>query len=256
MQKQRFRGAFISSLIIHVVVLTLLVVSFEFSHPMAVVKNEDNSSKIISAVAVNAPPAPVDPTPAAAPPAQVKPKKIVQPVVAVKTPPKPKVIAIPKKIKQRDLAKEFLADIQKESKKHKKEKSLEKAMEQEIKEQAAKSLQQQLLAEQKRAAGAKAVGEVNKYKALIVQAISRRWLVPAGADKKIYSELMIRLAPGGAVLDVQVSKSSGDVALDRSARDAVFKASPLPVPDDTNEFESFRQFVLRVRPENVVVNDV
>ena len=98
-------------------------------------------------------------------------------------------------------------------------------------------------------------GVVDKYKALILQAISRQWLVPGGIDKEISCQLLIRLAPGGVVLDVQLVKSSGSSALDRSARDAVFKASPLPVPAESDVFESFRQFVLKVKPENVFTAD-
>ena len=76
--------------------------------------------------------------------------------------------------------------------------------------------------------------------------------MPTQANKKLYCELMIRVAPGGMVLDVQVTKTSGDPSLDSSARAAVLKASPLPVPPDTAAFESFRQFVLKVKPENVL----
>jgi colicin import membrane protein len=113
-----------------------------------------------------------------------------------------------------------------------------------------------LLNEQKRTSGAKSRGEVNKYKALILQTISQHWLVPSGVDKNLSAELLIRLAPGGTVLDVQVIRSSGSAGLDRSARDAVFKASPLPVPSDSEGFDQFRQFVLKVKPENVIVHDV
>ncbi len=62
---------------------------------------------------------------------------------------------------------------------------------------------------------------------------------------------MIRLGPGGAVLNVQVSRSSGDPALDSSARAAVFKASPLPVPNDPDLFNQFREIRLTVKPEDV-----
>ena len=98
-------------------------------------------------------------------------------------------------------------------------------------------------------------GVVDKYKALILQTISQHWIVPTNADKKLTAELLIRLAPGGLVLDVQLIKSSGDAALDRSARAAVFNASPLPVPTDSDAFTAFRQFVLKVKPENVLHND-
>jgi colicin import membrane protein len=136
-----------------------------------------------------------------------------------------------------------------------KQKSLEQAMEKELKDVAAKSLQQQLYHAQQRASGAKVQGIVDKYKALVLQAISQRWLVPPGTDKNLYAELFIHLAPGGAVLDVQITKSSGLLAFDRSARDAVFKASPLPVPDDTVAFNQFRQFVLKVKPDNIITAD-
>jgi colicin import membrane protein len=93
---------------------------------------------------------------------------------------------------------------------------------------------------------------INKYKALILQAISEHWIIPTQVNKKLSCELMIRLAPSGNVLDVQVTKTSGDPSLDSSARAAVLKASPLPVPSKGSEFEPFRQFVLKVKPENIL----
>ncbi|MCW5584401.1 MAG: cell envelope integrity protein TolA, partial [Gammaproteobacteria bacterium] len=95
-------------------------------------------------------------------------------------------------------------------------------------------------------------GQVNKYKALILQAISEHWVIPTQANKHLYCELMIRVAPGGMVLEVQVTRTSGDPSLDSSARAAVLKASPLPVPSDPGVFEAFRQFVLKVKPENIL----
>jgi len=45
-------------------------------------------------------------------------------------------------------------------------------------------------------------------------------------------------------------RSSGNVALDRSAEQAVWKAGKLPVPDDLMLFEkNFRQFNFLFRPE-------
>ena len=130
-------------------------------------------------------------------------------------------------------------------------------MAKELKELQAKSLQKEMLKEQHRMAAlqaAKMKGKVDKYKALILQVISQHWRVPPNINKKLSAELMIRLAPGGTVLDVQLIKSSGDDALDRSARAAIFKASPLPVPSNLDEFSPFRQFVLKVKPENILAN--
>jgi colicin import membrane protein len=280
-QQRWYSPAFAASVFLHVGVLLLLVANFEFTSQMAVLENINNDSKVISAVAMNLPVKNSEPAP---PPAAKAPPK---PVVAA--PPKPKpapvippppavadadqlqkqiqieqTIALKKEEHKKQVAeqkamieKQLLADLKKQKVKTNKDKqkALEQAMEKEIKLQAENALQQQLLHEEKRASGAKSQGIVNKYKALILQAIGERWLVPAGVDKKLSSELLIRLAPGGVVLDVQVTRSSGDVSLDRSARDAVFKASPLPVPDDTTEFNQFRQFVLKVKPENIVTND-
>jgi colicin import membrane protein len=266
-----------------VIVLTVLIVSFEFNHPMPVVENADKNMNVISAVAMMTSPTPTPaPTPPKEMPAPPKPsppdvkqeeamkqqqakqqaiaaekQKVIeqqkQQAIALKLQHKKKLAA------QKNLfEKQLLEDLKKQTtskpvtnksltKKElaQKQKNLEREMEKELREQTEKS----------RAAGAKVQGEVDKYKALILQAISRRWLVPPGVNKKLYSELLIRLAPGGVVLDVQVTKSSGDVSLDRSARDAVFKASPLPVPGDDLAFDQFRQFVLKVKPENVIMTD-
>ena len=93
-------------------------------------------------------------------------------------------------------------------------------------------------------------GEVDKYKALIIGAISRQWILPDNADSKLSSQFRIRLAPDGAVLDVSLIRSSGDSVLDRSAQSAIYKASPLPVPVDPEAFNVFRDISLTVRPEN------
>lgn len=94
-------------------------------------------------------------------------------------------------------------------------------------------------------------GEVNKYKAMIVNAISRQWILPENVDSRLSSQFRIRLAPDGAVLEVTLIRSSGDPVLDRSAQTAIYKASPLPVPSDPATFNVFRDISLTVRPENV-----
>ena len=162
--------------------------------------------------------------------------------------------------KQRELfAKDLLADIKHHSEKQKKlkQKTLKLQFEKTLHEQAEKSLRQQLLNEDIKLQGMQtreSHGEVNKYKALILQAISEHWVIPPQVNKSLSCELRIRLAPGGEVLDVQVTRSSGDPSLDHSARVAVLKASPLPVPSDPNAFAAFREFALKVKPENILAN--
>jgi colicin import membrane protein len=276
-QQPKYSFPFAASVIFHVAVLLILITSFEFNSAMPVVQNSDTDMKVISAQIVNlqalipieAPaPAPAREKYEVAPPKPVpeatQPKPVIpEASVQAQAQQEEQTLAIGDKLKKELLAKQ--ADIDKKillDKKIKlaKEKKLKQAailnsIEKELKDNTAQSLKQQMLNEQKRVAGVKVRGEVNKYKALVLQAISQQWLVPAGVDKSLSSELLIRVAPGGAVLDVQVTKSSGVVALDRSARDAVFKASPLPVPTDVDAFEQFRQFVLKVKPKDLISSD-
>ena len=161
------------------------------------------------------------------------------------------------KKRKEKLAEKLLADIQKQNDKKAKikQKNLEAKFAKTLREQSEESLRQNLMKENIKLSGKlsrQSQGVINKYKALIIQSIGEHWLVPIQANKSLTSELMIRLAPSGEVLDVKVTHSSGDPTLDSSARAAVFNSSPLPVPSKLSEFEPFRQFVLKVTPENIV----
>lgn len=98
---------------------------------------------------------------------------------------------------------------------------------------------------------ARMAGEVDRYKSMIVNAIGRQWILPENVNQSLSSQFRIRLAPNGAVLDVTLTRSSGDAILDRSAQSAIYKASPLPVPGDAATFDLFRDITLTVRPESV-----
>lgn len=259
-QQQRYKY-FIYSLLLHLIIFFLIVASFDFTTKMPVLQNAAKNTEIINAMVMEVPPlsTQVVPQPKPSPPPRVLPV-IKSRDVAVKK----DTVVIPnqqqKKLQQELIAKALLADLKKHAEKQKKikQKALESAFAQELKELRVKSLQQQMLREQRRIAGARAQqvqGEVNKYKALILQVISQHWVIPPAVDKKLSAELLIRLAPGGTVLDVQLMKSSGDAALDRSARAAVFKSSPLPVPPEAEAFDTFRQFVLKVKPQSILSSE-
>ncbi|MFY7697964.1 MAG: cell envelope integrity protein TolA [Legionella sp.] len=98
---------------------------------------------------------------------------------------------------------------------------------------------------------AQMAGIVDKYKSLIISAIGRQWILPENVDSNMSSQFRIRLAPNGAVLEVTLTRSSGDPILDRSAQSAIYKASPLPVPTDADAFNVFRDISLTVRPQSV-----
>lgn len=272
------------STVLHVGVLLAFIISVESSSVIPVVENT-NKNDVISAVVLGDTdkskivPQEITPPP---PPAQQEVKRQPPKVNPKLIPPpmKPAILkaqkdAIPLKVvdkkkvaeekakdlkKQHDeLLKNLLADMEKQTVKQKqvKQKDLQTKFQKMLKAQAEKSLRQQLLNEDIKVAGTQtreSRGVVDKYKALIIQSISEHWLIPSGARKNLYCELMIRLAPGGMVLDVQVTKSSGDPSLDSSARAAVLKASPLPVPNEAKDFAPFKEFVLRVKPDPALLS--
>ncbi|VVC75299.1 hypothetical protein AQUSIP_05870 [Aquicella siphonis] len=269
---------FVFSTVFHIVILGVLVLSFERAATLPVFENT-NKQDVISAVVLGdtdksrilprqLASRPVrqpvrekpDPAPKPQPVRQQVPAQVEKEVIALKKPEDKKKLKQQKALealKKPDIfGKDLLADIKKQTDKQKlKEKKLQSQFQKTLREQAEQTLRQQIMNEDIRLKSAEmhlSQGEVNKYKALILQAISEHWIIPTQANKSLYCELMIRVAPGGAVLDVQVTKSSGDPSLDSSALAAVLKASPLPVPSESSAFEAFRQFVLKVKPENVL----
>ena len=60
--------------------------------------------------------------------------------------------------------------------------------------------------------------------------------------------LSIKLTSQGKVISAKVIQSSGDNDFDRSAEDAVWRASPLPMPPDPEVQETFRSFNFRFKP--------
>lgn len=123
--------------------------------------------------------------------------------------------------------------------------------------QVEKNIQQLLDQEMKSLAkqqinAARNAATTDKYRHLILQAIAQQWIIPPDINKHLETKLAVHLAPGGMVLEAIIIKSSGNPVLDRSAQTAVYKASPLPVPKNSDLFHTFRLINLTVRPEGVI----
>jgi colicin import membrane protein len=107
------------------------------------------------------------------------------------------------------------------------------------------SLREQLAAEEKTrqaaASAARAGTEIEKYRYLIEQRVSRSWNRPVGVAKGLKCEVHVRLTPSGEVLSANVVRSSGNAVFDRSVENAVHKAAPLPLPGDPTLFDNFRE---------------
>ena len=258
---------FLTAMGVHVLVLCALLYSFEHSAPLIVFENTAYHDAISAVVLGDTEKSKLLPQPIKAQPIEPKksatpPPKTVEQAVTKKDVVPLKSHQVKKDVKSNkdDIAHALLNDIKKH-KPHPQNKPAHKTVdenkrfEKALRDNAEKSLRQALLDEDVRLQSqitARSQGIVNQYAALIKEAVGQRWLIPANANKKLHCQLKIRLAPGGVVLDVQVMKSSGDIALDRSAKTAVFNASPLPVPKDPKIFDQFREFAMDATPQDVV----
>jgi len=88
--------------------------------------------------------------------------------------------------------------------------------------------------------------EINRYIALIQNAVQRHWKVPnVSLDVKDPLVEML-LNPGGSVNRVTILESSGNPALDASLVRAIEAAAPFELP--AKQFELFRSNKIRFRP--------
>ena len=92
------------------------------------------------------------------------------------------------------------------------------------------------------------------YMDVVRQAVERSWSRPPSARNDMQVELVIQLVPNGQVIDVKVSRSSGNDAFDRSAVAAVWKAERFPELQKlpTRVFDAqFRRFKILFKPEDL-----
>ncbi len=137
------------------------------------------------------------------------------------------------------------------------QKQMQKQAEQREQQQAVASLKRQLAAEEKQrqqaaaaaSAAAKAQSAIDLYKGLIQQKVERNWVRPPDTQKNMECVVRVKLVPGGDVIEAHVVRSSGNPIFDRSVENAVYKASPLPLPDDKTLFDYFRELEFTFKPE-------
>ncbi len=96
----------------------------------------------------------------------------------------------------------------------------------------------------------------DSYAALIKRTVEGYWSRPPSARKDMQVILSIRLIPTGDVVGVEVTQSSGNLAFDRSALNAVEKAARFPelkgMPPSV--FDAyFRRFSLVFKPEDLLL---
>lgn len=101
-------------------------------------------------------------------------------------------------------------------------------------------------AAQQAAARNQLAGEIAKYKAMILAKIRSRIVMPPDLPGNPVVEFKVTLLPGGDILDVKLSKSSGFSAFDSAVERAIFLSKPLPLPPDSALFNEFRNLNITV----------
>lgn len=92
--------------------------------------------------------------------------------------------------------------------------------------------------------------QLREFTLAINKKIKSQWRRPPQVSGQLATLLRITLIPGGEVSSVIITKSSGNTAFDASVKDAVLRASPLPVPADAALFrDNFRVFALNYTTE-------
>ncbi len=71
--------------------------------------------------------------------------------------------------------------------------------------------------------------------------------MPPGAVAGVECVVNVRQLPGGEVVGASIGQCNGDDAVKRSIEAAVFKASPLPEPEDPTLFD--RNLRITFKPE-------
>jgi colicin import membrane protein len=256
------RRALNRSLVLHVMVLGL-VVGLPYLHkPPVIVETPAIQAVLVDNLPPSRPqPKPVEPAPEPAPP---EPEPLVEQQAEVpppvKTPskielPKPKVEEKPapkvaeKPAKPKPLLKTLPMDT---SEFEAEAKAMRQASMQAERDRMLKEMEGQATAMRASANAA----EIDRYRALIRNAVMDAWIRPPSARAGMVVTLRISMLPGGEVAGVMVTKGSGDSAFDASARAAVEEAARrrggrLPVPDDAVLFsQNFRSLLMNFRPED------
>lgn len=157
-----------------------------------------------------------------------------------------------KQEKQEKIAK---AEKEKREKQEKQERAEKEAREKQAREEAI--AQQKKIEAERKAKEAIISAQVSsrarsEYQALIRSILHQNWTKPTGFDLSGLScVVLVDLLPTGEVTRVMITRSSGNFTFDRSTEVAVYKSSPLPMPQDPGLAQEARQFEFKFYPEAV-----
>jgi len=124
----------------------------------------------------------------------------------------------------------------------------------EVKKPEAKPVEQKTTVDnaavREKAAQEAAVGKVvDEFVGKIQNKIRPNIHAPLDVADDARVEFLVKLLPGGTVLNVIRLKSSGNAAYDSAVERAILKSQPLPLPLDATMFNRFRELKLGFQPK-------
>lgn len=150
-----------------------------------------------------------------------------------------------KRLKEEKAAKQ--AAEQRRRKKLEEEKRKKEAAERAQQERMLEQQMQEEMAARQSARSQQVMSEVDKYSALIIQAIQRNFIQDEATMRNKSCKLKIKLASSGFV--ISVNGVSGDKVVCQEAVKAVNKAATLPVSKDPEVFKELQNISLTYKPE-------
>ena len=78
----------------------------------------------------------------------------------------------------------------------------------------------------------------NDWAVQLLAAINRKWVLPYRTNQRLAISVAVTINSAGAVQLVSFRTSSGDQVYDNSIAQAIYRASPLPLPRDPSVFRS------------------
>ncbi len=86
---------------------------------------------------------------------------------------------------------------------------------------------------------------IAKFGAAITDKVKGRWVIPAKLPQKLSATLQIKTELNGRIKSVKIIRSSGNIAFDNSAVQAVKQSSPLPMPKKADWAKEFNKINMK-----------
>lgn len=84
------------------------------------------------------------------------------------------------------------------------------------------------------------------YQRAVLAKVKENWVPPEGTPSSVSCTVRVKQFPDGEVISASVVDSCGSMVLDGSVIRAVYRASPLPKPDDPAFLDQELQFTFSV----------